>query len=216
MPTRQPARWMFRFRNPASGHVGLPPIWLLVLRGLVFFQGTTQVHRTIEPFLRVWQPRAGECWAWAYKVWTGNVFREKALETGLELTFGPSPGDAPIAGRSPAQRGLTDGHHGTEVLVTVYEYHGEPYIVRYEYPEGFYWEVFHPSEYCCDSFALKPLSIARGRSLWYVAKMHVHLQVGTPMRKPQPIPHWHLTEREENPVESCYTLQSCCGNTIVH
>ena len=47
---------------------------------------------------------------------------------GLELTFGPSPGDARIDGPSPAQRDLTDGHHGVEILVTVYEYQGEPYI----------------------------------------------------------------------------------------
>ena len=77
-----------------------------------------------------------------YKVWTGNVFGEKVRQTGLKLTLWPSPGDAPIAGPSAAKRGLTDGHHGAEIPVTVYGYQGEgPDIVRYEYAEGVYWEV---------------------------------------------------------------------------
>ena len=178
----------------ADGHAELPPTWLQDLRHLVFFQGTTLVQGTIQPFLRVWQPRqGGECSAWAYKVWTGNKFGEKVRQTGLELTLSPSPGDAHIAGPAAAERGLTDGHHGAEIPVTVYGYQGEgPDVVRYEYAEGVYWEVYSRCSY---AFALK--SIAQVRC------SHAHaycLQVGTPMRRAQPIPQWHQIVNDEDPV----------------
>ena len=204
---RQSCRWVYRFLNPGGdergaaeapgvGYAALPPPWLLYIRWLVFFQGTTRVQGTIKPFLRVWQPRVGECWAWVYKVWTPNVFRAKILEAGLELTFGPSPGDAHIAGPSQAARGVTDGQHWAEIPKFVFKEAGKPDIVRYEYPSGAYWEVF-----CTTTTVAFCMCVLLGGGGPGGSRERAHgLQVGAPMRRRQAIPPWHEVLLFSNPV----------------
>lgn len=146
MPAPQYTRWLLTFIIANTVSRGqdevVPPEFLLKLLELIFRQGITQGKYT--PFLRVWQPREGECWAWIYKLWTQNPFTE-ALGF-LDLSFGPSFGDAPIVGPSQAVRGVTDGKHGKQIPCLTFLVAGVS-VLYYDYGLlGGYWEVFQSSK----------------------------------------------------------------------